>query len=624
MKKYTFLWLLLIGLSGLLFSCSDDDEVTGPLTIKTALLKKVAYNTAVCGGEITGGESIGNRGVCWSVNPQPTIQDTHTADGSGRGEYLSEMTGLEEGTLYYVRAYAETGEGIKYGDEKYCMTLAHGRPTLLLIGVSEVKETTAVLSAEVFTDGGQEITERGVVYMKKTDDSEEPTLENAKKLAVEGTTGLLRAELNELMDQETYVYRAYVKYAEGTIYTRTASFTTLAYPAPEMTLSEAAEVTNVSFKVTLQVVAGSPLPVLEYGLVWSTKTGPTVEDNRKKIGEGEGETETTIEGLDEGIGYYVRPYAVNKNGTYYGKEEQVTTLSYKAAIATRMTKYITAHRAYISGEILNFGVMNAPVSEAGICYGTKEHPTVDDRKVLAAGIGNDRPKFDSLMIFPLKPETKYYVRAYVTNEYGTNYGDEYSFTTREPVSDYFKAEGSSGDNPVFNGLNMTATYPNGLRPSDQQEAYEKLDQIMTAYGKRILTAYRIYLMADAQKNPRYIYTTIQYKNSANKAYVGTWRAKLDQDEEGVYRVSYHEMNGGNATNIYNSAVKNGQLADLERSMNYLNEGPFVIDWDTESSTTLTKDGKDSAFYIIPLDHPEKLKRMGVFRYTSVSTTTDWW
>ena len=50
MEKYRFLWsLLLVSLSSILFSCSDDDEVTGPLTIKTGLLKEIGYTTAVCG-----------------------------------------------------------------------------------------------------------------------------------------------------------------------------------------------------------------------------------------------------------------------------------------------------------------------------------------------------------------------------------------------------------------------------------------------------------------------------------------------------------------------------------------------------------------------------------------------
>ena len=50
MEKYRFLWsLLLVSLSSILFSCSDDDKVTGPLTIKTGLLKEIGYTTAVCG-----------------------------------------------------------------------------------------------------------------------------------------------------------------------------------------------------------------------------------------------------------------------------------------------------------------------------------------------------------------------------------------------------------------------------------------------------------------------------------------------------------------------------------------------------------------------------------------------
>ena len=89
MEKYRFLWsLLLVSLSSILFSCSDDDEVTGPLTIKTGLLKEIGYTTAVCGGEISGGSGIGNRGVCWSTDVQPTVKDKHTTDGSGRGEHL--------------------------------------------------------------------------------------------------------------------------------------------------------------------------------------------------------------------------------------------------------------------------------------------------------------------------------------------------------------------------------------------------------------------------------------------------------------------------------------------------------------------------------------------------------
>ena len=171
---------------------------------------------------------------------------------------------------------------------------------------------------------------------------------------------------------------------------------------------------------------------------------------------------------------------------------------------------------------------------------------------------------------------------------------------------------------MFNGLNLTSTYPGGIASGDQQDAYERLSNILTTYGKRVLTAYRIYLVPDKSQQPRYIYTTIQYQNSAGNAYVGIWRDKIDWDADYVYTVSHHQSNGNNATNIYNSAVKNGQEEDLLRSVDYLSQSPFVIDWDNENSTI------NSAFYIIPIKYPDKFKRMGVFRYTSLTPAEDWW
>ena len=126
--------------------------------------------------------------MCWSTDVQPTVKDKHTTDGSGRGEFRSEITGLTEGVQYYVRAWVETSDGVKYGEEKTCVTLAHGRPTMLLMGINNIKETSAEVQAQVFTDGGVDITERGVVYRLQSAGTDEPALENATKLKVEGKT----------------------------------------------------------------------------------------------------------------------------------------------------------------------------------------------------------------------------------------------------------------------------------------------------------------------------------------------------------------------------------------------------------------------------------------------------
>ena len=56
--------------------------------------------------------------------PGPTISGTHTSDGSGKGTFTSNITGLTASTMYYVRAYATNGTGTAYGDEFSFTTLS--------------------------------------------------------------------------------------------------------------------------------------------------------------------------------------------------------------------------------------------------------------------------------------------------------------------------------------------------------------------------------------------------------------------------------------------------------------------------------------------------------------------
>ena len=95
----------------------------------------ITYTTATAGGIITisGTVTVVERGVCFSTDPEPTIEDPKVASGSGPGTFTCPLTGLTPGTAYYIRAYATKKNGVtKYGDEMTFSTLVtpvYGRVT---------------------------------------------------------------------------------------------------------------------------------------------------------------------------------------------------------------------------------------------------------------------------------------------------------------------------------------------------------------------------------------------------------------------------------------------------------------------------------------------------------------
>ena len=311
-----------------------------------------------------------------------------------------------------------------------------------------------------------------------------------------------------------------------------------------------------------------------------------------------------------------------KNGVSYGEETTVLTLSNKALISTVATTHITAHRAFIGGEVLSLGLKSVPVTEVGICWGTKTAPTVAGDHVKADASFNKVGEFDALQLFCLVPSTKYYVRAYVTNQYGTNYGEEVTFTTREPVANYFKA---STEKPNFNGLSMSSTAPGEGYSEDQLAAYDLLEKVLVSYKKTLLY-YRLYIVPNQAGEPAYLNTIITYPKSSGSTSTSSaiWKTKLDMTNDYKYTCSHSAVYDKTATDMEQSAEKNGQTDDLMRSVEFVTQSPFVIDWDDESSTTVNTDDQKAIFYLIPLNSPEKYKRMGVLRMTTSKVYTDWW
>ena len=124
MKKILFLTLSL-----LLLNCSSDnneDEAINSLpTLTTNNVTNISSSRIISGGNISnnGGLDVTSRGICWSLNEEPTTNDNFLINGSGIGEYSVEILNLESNTDYYARAFATNSLGTSYGNELNFTTL---------------------------------------------------------------------------------------------------------------------------------------------------------------------------------------------------------------------------------------------------------------------------------------------------------------------------------------------------------------------------------------------------------------------------------------------------------------------------------------------------------------------
>ena len=104
---------------------TENGLTCGIPTVTTSAATNITTTSAVCGGAVTnaGDAMVTARGVCWSTSFYPTVSDNHTTNGSGTGNFVSNISGLTPGTTYYMRAYATNSTGTAYGDHVSFTTL---------------------------------------------------------------------------------------------------------------------------------------------------------------------------------------------------------------------------------------------------------------------------------------------------------------------------------------------------------------------------------------------------------------------------------------------------------------------------------------------------------------------
>ncbi len=231
------------------------------------------------------------------------------------------------------------------------------KPTVKTLDVAEVTDTTAVCAGEIISNGGAEITSKGVCWST----TQNPTTEDHSVDAMnrEPASDVYRCVIANLLPNTTYYVRAYAANEVGTGYGQEVSFTTLdgnddgddnggnddgdddgnddggddnggddepEILLPEVSTSVVTEIDITSAVSGGEVVSDGGAEVIARGVCWSTSQNPTIDNKHTEDGAGVGVFTSNVINLAMGTTYYVRAYATNEAGTAYGEELSFTTL----------------------------------------------------------------------------------------------------------------------------------------------------------------------------------------------------------------------------------------------------------------------------------------------------------
>ncbi len=194
-------------------------------TVSTGNVSNITKNAASVTGNVSdeGNGPVTAKGICWAITTNPTTADNQSNVGTGAGDFSVALNNLDPSTTYYVRAYATNTDGTAYGEQKNFTTAGEPqKPSVTTGSISKITQTSALVAANVTSQGDAPVTERGICWSTQPN----PEIDDYKVSAGAGL-GQFTALLEYLTPGTIHYVRAYAINEGGISYGSQQQFTTL-------------------------------------------------------------------------------------------------------------------------------------------------------------------------------------------------------------------------------------------------------------------------------------------------------------------------------------------------------------------------------------------------------------
>jgi N-acetylneuraminic acid mutarotase len=167
--------------------------------------------TAVVTSE--GDSSVTERGFCYVVEGDPTIENDTIHCGSGGGDFQGVLTNLIEQQQYHVRAYAINVYGVAYS-ETATFTYAGESPIIWTRPIVIEEKGTLHVRGEISDEGLTSVTESGICWATHS----VPEVEKDNSVSLSLGISAFETVLSNIRGGETYYVRAYARTGMGIRY----------------------------------------------------------------------------------------------------------------------------------------------------------------------------------------------------------------------------------------------------------------------------------------------------------------------------------------------------------------------------------------------------------------------